>query len=181
MEIKMKRYIKQLLCLGLGAIIAGCGFHLRGVNRTDYRFAYKYVYLTCDTPIICPGLISAIKNEELTTLVTRPESAEAVFVVGNEQTSRDVLDYNGVGQIASYLLSYQITAQVFDLKGNQVGNDIVVKNQMTINYNNSLILSAQQQEDTTWNQIHQNVINTLIRRLVHLKPILISPYEAESH
>ena len=40
--------------------------------------------------------------------------------------------------------------------------------------------SAQQQEETTWDQIHQNVINSLIRRIVYSHPLLISPNVTES-
>ncbi len=176
----MTKFVNTLMGLILLFSIVGCGFHLRGKSSDSYRFPYNSVYLDCGTPVICRGFRSAIQIESLTSLVSSPSKAEAVIVVSNEQTSRDALDYNGIGQVASYLLSYQITAQVFDPKGNQIGNDIVVKNQMTINYNNSLILSAQQQENTTWDQIHQNVINSLIRRIIYSHPKQVSPYEAES-
>ena len=108
------------------------------------------------------------------------ESAEAKIVVSDEQTSRDAYGYNSVGQIASYILTYQVTARVFDRNGDQLGEDIVVQNQTTMAYNNSLILSSQQQEETTWDQIHQNVINSLIRRIVYSHPKLISTNAAES-
>lgn len=113
-------------------------------------------------------------------LVTKKESAEAVIVVSNEQTSRDTMDFNSVGQIASYILTYQITARVYTPQGDQVGDDIVVKNQQIMNFNNSLILSAQQQEDASWDLIHQNVINSLIRRLVYFHAPLMSSNAAES-
>lgn len=159
--------------------LVGCGFHLRGTDGS-YQFPYKAVLLQCDNAIICPGFKTAIQKENLTKLVTNMESAEVKIVVSNEQTSRDVYGFNSVGQIASYILTYQITAQVFDRKGDQIGENIVVQNQLTMAYNNSLILSATQQEETTWSQVHQNVINSLIRRIVYSHPKLISPNVAES-
>ena len=177
----MKNLISKISLVCFLLALVGCGFHLRGRGSDDYHFPYKKVYLQCDTPVICPGLKATIKAEELTTLVNKRESAEAIIVVNNEQTSRDALDYNSTGQIASFILTYRVTAEVFDLQGNQIGNDIIAENQMTINYNNSLILSAQQQEATTWDQIHQNIIHILIRRLVYSHPQLVSTYATESH
>lgn len=174
----MTKFTNYLICITTLLGLAGCGFHLRGVDGS-YQFPYKTVYLQCDA-LICPGLNNTITKENLTKLVTNRESAEVTIAVGSEQTSRDAYGYNSVGQIASYLLTYQITAKVLDRKGEQIGNDIIVQNQMQMGYNNSLILSAQQQEDKTWDQVHHNVINTLIRRIVYSHPKLISSNDSES-
>ncbi len=160
------RGVAHCCILGIVSFLLGCGFHLRGKSE-NYRFPFLSAHLDCDKVLICSGLQSTIKHEALTELKAAHESAEVTIVVNNEQTSRDALNYNSVGQIASYILTYQISLRLFDAHGQQLGQDIVVKNQMTINYNNSLILSAEQQEANTWEQIHQNVINIVIRRLVY--------------
>lgn len=173
----MRNWVNIVLSLVIVTLV-GCGFHLRGEDGS-FAFPYKKTYLQCDSVIICPGLKRTIQAERLTTLVNK-ESAEAVIIVANEQTSRDANNFNSVGQIASYLLTYQVTAQVYTPKGEPLSNDIVVQNQMVMAFNNSLILSAQQQEEKTWDQIHQNVINSLIRRIVYSHPLLISPNVTES-
>lgn len=175
----MLKIVKSSICLLIISLISSCGFHLRGKGGT-FQFPYKKVYLDCQSAIICDGLRQTIKNEELAILVNHRESSEAIIWVGNEQTSRDTYNFNSVGQIASYILTYQITVQVYNPKGDQIGGDMVVKNQMIMAYNNSLILSAQQQEDTTWGDIHENVINGIVRRVVYSKPRLVSSYVPES-
>lgn len=159
--------------------LSGCGFHLRGLDG-GYQFPYKKTFLQCDTTVICQQLTATITHENLTKLVTNKESAEATIVVSNEQTSRDDSGYNASGQLANYLLTYQITAQVFDRVGNQVGQTIVVQHSETMNYNNSLILSAQMQEQKSWDNIHQAVISSLIRRIVYSHPELMSSNNVES-
>lgn len=173
--------LKNLLLLSFIFILAACGFHLRGVAGS-YSFPFKTVLLNCDTPVICPSLRNTIKAESLTMLVTNKESAEVVITVSNEQTSRDTLDFNSVGQIASYILTYRVTARIYNLQGDQLGNDIMVQNQQIMAYNNSLILSSQQQEENTWDLLHQNVINALIRRIVyfHDAPLVSPAYASES-
>lgn len=171
--------IKLLLPISIALFLVGCGFHLRGVDGT-YQFPYKTVYLECVTPVICDSLRSTIKNENLTKLVTNKESAEAIIVVDHEQTNRTAYNFNSVGQIASYKLRYEVTAQVFNPQGLQTMPDIHAASQDIINYNNSLILSASQQEDQTWDNVHQNVIATLIRRIVYSHPYLASEASSES-
>jgi LPS-assembly lipoprotein len=153
--------------------LIGCGFHLRGVDG-DYQFPYKTVYLECDTPVICPAFKTAITKENLTKLVAK-ESAEATIVVSDEETNRAAYNYNSVGQIASYKLTYQVTARIYNKQGIQTAPDMKVMGQEIMNYNNSLILSANQQEEQTWDQIHQNVVTSLIRRIVYSHPYLVSP------
>ena len=174
----MRNWVNIVLIMIMLTLV-GCGFHFRGENGS-FQFPYKKTYLQCDSVIICSALQHTIQAESLTMLVKSKESAEAVIVVTNEQTSRDANNFNSVGQIASYLLTYQVTAQVYTPKGEPLSNDIVVQNQMVMAFNNSLILSAQQQEETTWDQVHQNVINSLIRRIVYSHPLLISPNVTES-
>jgi LPS-assembly lipoprotein len=179
----MQKHLFLLIVLGIFlGLISGCGFHLRGVTDS-YQFPYKTMYLDCDTPIICPNLSKTIQAESLTTLVSHPESAEVTLTVNNEQTSRDAYGFNSVGQVASYLLTYQVTARLYTKQGNQIGRDMIIKNQMLMNYNNSLILSAQQQEAHDWDLIHQNIVNSLIRRIVYSQPHLASSSnnDFESH
>lgn len=161
-------------------VLSGCGFHLRGGADDNYKFPFKTVYLDCGTPAICDGLRKTIVNERLTTLVTNKESAEAIILVDHEETNRSTYDFNSVGQINNIKLTYEVTSVIFDNKGEQMMPDIVVSSQTLMNYNNSLILSANQQEAQSWDTLHQNVITSLIRRIVYSHPKLISTNAIES-
>lgn len=160
--------MKKIFVICVGLSLSACGFHLRGLQSDSYKFPFKTAYLECVSPVICSNLTSAIKSEALTTLVNSPESADAIIKVYNEQTSRDPLDYNRYGRIASYLLTYQVTVEVFDKKHIQIGNDMLVKSAVTMNYNDSLILSSQQQEVASWEDAHSQAVNGVIRRIVYL-------------
>lgn len=152
-------------------VLTSCGFHLRGYSG-NYQLPYKTIHLDCGTPAICPGLVSAINNQQLTKIVSTNESAEVNIVISGEQTSRDALDYNQFGRIASYLLTYQISAQIYDSQNQQIGDDIIINKQLSFLYNDSLILSANQQEIALWDQLHQSVINQLLNRLIYVRPNL---------
>ena len=112
----MRNWVNIVLSLVIVTLV-GCGFHLRGEDGS-FAFPYKKTYLQCDSVIICSALQHTIQAKSLTTLVKNKESAEAVIIVANEQTSRDANNFNSVGQISSYLLTYQVTAQVYTPKVN---------------------------------------------------------------
>ena len=54
-------------------------------------------------------------------------------------------------------------------KHQQLGQPIRVIVNSTINYNDSQILAANTDEANSWNNLHQNATNQLIRRLVYFK------------
>ena len=144
-------------------LLSACGFHLRGSNG-DYKFPFKSVYVECGSVVICPDLKTAIKTQNLTILTATPDKAEVIIKLVNEQTSRDPQGFNSAGRIAAFLLTYQTTAQVWQ-KGEQVGRDLTSISQAVMQYNDSTILSNNQNEVTFWDQLHQNVTNQIIRRL----------------
>lgn len=160
----IKQYISFLCVAILGFVLVGCGFHLRGSSLSKYKFPFKSVYIECGNVVICPNLTNAIKAQTLAKIESNPESAEATIKLVQENTSRDAQSFTSVGRVSAYLLTYSVTAQIIQ-HHEQVGNDIVVSSQATMQYNDSTILSSNQNEATFWDQLHQGATNQLIRRI----------------
>lgn len=156
-----------LLLFTLTSIITACGLHLRGTSGS-YKFPFKTVALQCNNVIICSNLQNVITKQSLATIVNDAESAEVVIKLMNEQTSRDPQTFNAAGRVANYILTYQVTTQVWQ-HHEQIGNDIVVSYQLVSQYNDSTILANNIEENSYWDKIHQNVTNQLVRRLVAFK------------
>lgn len=98
------------------------------------------------------------------------ESDVVIIELSQENTKRDPQSYSSVGRISVYLLSYQIIVNIFS--NNEFLGTLNVMSQATMQYNDTTILSFDQQEASFWDQLHQNVTNQLIRRLIHFKPII---------
>jgi outer membrane lipopolysaccharide assembly protein LptE/RlpB len=173
----MKVLAQYSLPLGLMLlIISGCGFHLRGTSGgTNYKLPFKKVYIDCGTVVICPNLNSAIKTQELATIVTKMESADAVIRLVKEDTSRDAQSFTNVGRVSAYMLTYQVTVEIIQ-NHQKVGKDIVVSSQSVMQYNDSTLLSNNQNEVTFWDQLHEQATNQLVQRLIFFKP---SPYDKQ--
>ncbi|MDD3266278.1 MAG: hypothetical protein PHC75_03745 [Burkholderiales bacterium] len=165
--MKLNKILITIWALSLTA----CGFNLRGVDG-DYHFPYKNVYLDCNVNAVCPFLKETIVNQNLASIVTNRESAEAIITVSDERTNTENSNFNAVGQISGLKLTYEVTARVYNKSGIQEMPDIIAKSSNTINYNNSLILSASQEEQTTMDELHDNVVRIIIRRIVYSRPYM---------
>lgn len=158
-------FIASIL-LVISTLITSCGFHLRNFNK-DYKFPFSKMYLDCQNVVICGNLRSTIVTESLVTLVSNPLNAEVVLKLNQEETSRVPQGFNSFGRISSYLLTYGVQATVM-YKNEPLSTNIAVSSSMPLRYNDSLILSAQQEEANFWEHLHRSVTTKLIRRLVHL-------------
>lgn len=166
----MKNILTSILSmLSIVLTITGCGFHLRGTSGgPNDKLPYKTVYIDCGNVAICTNLTSAIKTQDLAVIESYPESAEATIKLVREDTSRDAQGFTSVGRVSSYLLTYRVTAQVIQ-KHEQIGHDIIVSSQSTMQYNDSTILSGNQNEVTFWDQLHEAATNQLVIRLIFFK------------
>lgn len=161
----MKNFLLSSIML---ILVCSCGFHLRGSSGADYKFPFKTVYVDCGSVVICPNLNNAIKTQMLATIESYPESAEATIKLVKEETSRDAQGFTSVGRVSAYLLTYRVTAQIIQ-KHEQVGNDIVVSAQSVMQYNDSIILSSNQNEISFWDQLHEAATNQLVKRITFFK------------
>lgn len=163
----MIKKIKIFIILLIVTSLTACGFHLRGYAG-DYKFPFKTIFVECDQVTICYNFTNAIKTQTLATIVNNLESAEVVVTLYNEQTSRHAQGYNVAGRISSYALNYQVEAKITQ-KGEELGKPIQISVNSNVNYNDSQILAANQDEASHWEDMHINATNQLIRRLVYFK------------
>ncbi|MBY0380220.1 MAG: hypothetical protein K2P99_07470 [Burkholderiales bacterium] len=163
---RLNYYRCYLLFIVIGMSIFACGFHLRGMSRT-YKFPFSAVYVECKNTVICNEFNNTIKTQGLAKSTIASE-ADVNITLFNEQTSREAQGFNASGRISKYNLIYQIDAKIMQ-NHETLGNIIHISVNSMINYSDSLILSANQDEATHWDRLHQNATNQLIRQLVYFK------------
>lgn len=160
------RYI--LLAIVSLLLCTACGFHLNGIGSEPKHIPVNSIYIQCDNVAICPELVETIKQKELTHISDNTLKANAVVKVFNELTNRQPLNYNNLGHVSAYTLSYQITVQVWQYN-QQVANDINISVQENMQYTDSLILASNQEEAQLWGILHQKAVNQLVNHLVYFK------------
>lgn len=162
--LSIKNIFKLFCYISITIILAGCGFHLRGY-RGDYSLPFKTVYIQCDNAIVCTNVSNIITNDNLSKILPSSSKADAIIKIFGEETSRDPQGFNSIGRISSYLLTYQVNVSLL-VNGEPVGDVMTVRSSATMQYNDSLILSANQNEVTFWQNLHEDVANKIIRQVM---------------
>lgn len=156
----------RLFSLGLMLILVACGFHLRG-NQGNNTIRYHNLYINCNSNNIevCSLLKNTISNQNLTNLANNQADADYILEITDIHFKKDSMGLNEYGRISSYKLTYQAIIKVFNKKSVQVLDNRLVSYSQLMNYNDSLVLSAQSQEQKTWSEIYLTIVDLILHNL----------------
>ena len=163
------KLIKKGVMLGLILLCMACGFHLRGY-KGDYQVRYKNLYIACNNnnAEVCDLLKSTIINQKLTTVAEARTNASYILELVNAQDSKTPVSLNQYGRISAYKLTYSVTIRILDKDNKQIFGDKVISFSREMIYNDSLVLSSQAQEQNSWEDIHQNVMDIILHNLTRI-------------
>lgn len=148
-------------------LLAGCGFQLRGA----YTLPYNSIFLSIpDYSELGAGLKRAIRASGTTKLAERAEIADATFLPTLEARDKVILSLSGTGRVREVRLRYRYGYRVVDSKGRDLApaGEIELNRDMT--YDDSNVLSKEQEETLLWRDMQNDMVQQLMRRLVAVKP-----------
>jgi len=162
----MKRFLLALLA---AAILAGCGFQLRGTASGKLPYASFHVALP-DNADVGIWLKRYIKALGTTKLTATPEEAEAIFQQLYDTRQQTILSLNALGQVKEYRLLLTYGFRVVDAKGQVLvpPNEISLSRDMT--YDASTVLAKDQEAALLWRDLNTDLVNQILRRLSIAKP-----------
>jgi LPS-assembly lipoprotein len=150
------------LALVLAALLAGCGFQLRGT--ADLPF--KTVYLPpSNTPGVALELRRNLQAGTRTTVVDDPKSAEAAIEFTQESRDKVILSLTGGGRVREFELQYRVSFRVHDGKGGEFvpPNTILVKRAMI--YSDSEILAKEREEQLNYRSLESEMVQQIMHRI----------------
>ncbi|MBS1227535.1 MAG: Rare lipoprotein [Proteobacteria bacterium] len=151
----------------LMALIAGCGFQLRGA----YSLPYESIYVSgTDYSVVIAGLKRAIRASGSARLADSAQDAQATFLMTVELKETIILSYSSSGRAREKRLRYRYGYRVVDKKG----GDLVLPGQVELyrdlTYADSDVLAKTQEEELLWRDMETDLIQQLMRRLAAAKP-----------
>ena len=148
-------------------LLAGCGFQLRGA----YALPYESLYLSMPAySELGAGLKRAIRSSGSTRVTDKAEDAQASLVPTAEVRDRVILSLSGTGRVRELRLRYRYSYRIVDLKGRDLvpPGEIELTRDMT--YDDSSVLSKEQEEILLWRDMQSDLVQQLMRRLAAVKP-----------
>lgn len=168
---------RAVLALGLLLLLSACGFQLRGA----YQLPFARLHLALpDTSEIGAGLKRAIRASAGTTLVATASEADASLVPTLDMREKAILSLSGSGRVREVRLNYRYGYRLIDRYGREVVPAQVIHLVRDMTYDDTVVLSKEQEENTLWRDMQQDAVQQIMRRLGAARPLQLPPPEPAS-
>lgn len=161
--------LRPLLILLLAAIIAGCGFQLRGTQGGNLPYKTMFIALpeTADVRVWLERYIRATGGTEI---VGTAKQAEASFQQLADSRQKTILSVNAQGRVREYRLQLSYSFRVVNNKGQEIIAPNEINLSRDITYDDSNVLAKELEENLLWRDMNNDLVNQIMRRLSLIKP-----------
>jgi LPS-assembly lipoprotein len=113
-------------------------------------------------------------------IVKLAKDAELVLEIISEQNARQVLSYNGAGQITAYRIISRVVFRAFDPNGIELIPESDIYLTRDIDFNQSNIQAFDQQVADFVKNMRMDIVSQLMRRLASIKKLPAKQTPSES-
>jgi LPS-assembly lipoprotein len=156
------RLPSALLC----ALLAACGFQLRGTADVPFQSIY--------VPAVAGGIGLELKrNIQAGTrakVVDDAKQAEAVLEFTREAREKAILSLTAQGRVREFQLRYVVGFRVHDGKGRDFVPATTVVLIRDITFNDSDVLAKETEEGLLYRDMQSDMVQQILRRLAVAKP-----------
>jgi len=165
----MRVPLRLLLAVLFAALVAGCGFQLRGTLSGNLPYKTMYIALP-ETADVNIWLQRYIKASGSTEILDEPTGAEAIFQQLGDSRQKTILSVNAQGRVREYRLQLNYRFQVTNQKGQVLVPPNEVSLSRDITFDDSNVLAKDLEEGLLWRDMNNDLVNQIMRRLSLTKP-----------
>lgn len=171
MRAPSKYLVRALAALLAAAVLAGCGFQLRGSNG-QYNMPFQSIWLSFnESSPLGTELKRNLRAGDTVRVVTDASKAEALFDVISESRGKAILSLNSLGRVREYSLSYTLVFQVRDANNRQLLAPTEITLRRNIAFDESQVLAKESEEALLYRDMQADLVQQILRRLVAIKPV----------
>ena len=162
--------VRLVLALLAAAILAGCGFQLRGSNG-QYNMPFQSIYLAFgDTSPLGTELKRNLRAGDSVRIESDASKAEALFDVLGESRGKAILSLNSLGRVREYSLSYTLVFRVRDANNKVLLAPTEITLRRNIAFDESQVLAKESEEALLYRDMQADLVQQILRRLAAIKP-----------
>ncbi len=152
------------LLTSLVSSLVACGFHLRGAAD----IAYSSVFIQGSTLVISKNLKKTLNTNGVKVLDS-PSNAELLLELVGEESEKRILSLAGTGTVNEFELYYRVHYRT-KAAGAELWSPVqTVEARRDYTYSDANLLAKQDEEKRLNENMHSDVISSLMRRLAALK------------
>ena len=160
----LKFSLRTLLFITLITSLIGCGFHLRGVADVSF----KSIFIQGNTLVISKNLNKSLDTNGVKVLGSA-EGANLLLEMVGEESEKRILSLAGAGTVNEFELYYRVHYRT-KLAGAELWSQVqTVEARRDFTYSDANLLAKQGEEKRLNENMQQDVISNLMRRLSALK------------
>ncbi len=169
MPLPRRAFVRGLTALPLAALVAGCGFKLRGSGGALLPYNTFHIALPENSEVGI-WLRRYIEGSGSTKLVANAKDAEGVFQQLYDNRQKAILSLNAQGLVREYRLEMRYGFRIINNKGQELvpANEVTLSRDIT--FNDSSVLAKDQEEAFLWRDLNNDLVNQILRRLSMTKP-----------
>lgn len=158
----MRRDFVIYLCV---ALLAGCGFHLRG----QPALSYSTLYVSGPSGTALTRSLVRILKSGAVQLVERQEDAQVKLIIISDSREKTILSLSGAGRAQEYELRERVSFRIVTDKENDLPPSEIVT-QRIISYNDTQVLAKESEEVLLYRDMENDTVQQLLRRLQAVRP-----------
>lgn len=158
-----RKALKLLAAAGL-AVLAGCGFQLRGQALLPFQAAY--VEAAERSPL------AAQLRRQLDLkgkLAERREAADVIIRLTGEKRDKSILSLSGAGKVREYRLNHAVTLVALAPDGSAMLAEADVKQSRDFSYSDEQILAKEAEENMLRKDMDDEIVRQILRRLAFVR------------
>ena len=166
-SIQRRDFLAGGLTLFSVATLSACGWRMRGKIDLPYR---NMLLSGVMTPEFRNDLEMYLRVNDV-NLVTKAQDAEVILEIITEQNAKQVLSYNGAGQITAYRIISRVAFRVFNPDGIEVLPEADIYLTRDIDFNQANIQSFDLLVAEFVKNMRIDIVGQLMRRLASIKKL----------
>ncbi len=160
----LKIGFRAVFFIALMCSLIGCGFHMRGV--TDV--AFHTVFIQGNTLVISKNLVKTLTTNGVKVLDSATNAELLLELVGEESEKR-ILSLAGTGTVNEFELYYRVHYRTKEIDAATWSPVQTVEARRDFTYSDVNLLAKQDEEKHLNDNMHSDVISSIMRRLAALK------------
>ncbi|OON60380.1 hypothetical protein B0920_15415 [Massilia sp. KIM] len=165
------RAFGKLVCAVLAAaVLAGCGFQLRG-SGGQYNMPFQSIWLSFpEASPLGTELKRNLRAGDSVRVESDASQAQALFDVLSESRGKTILSLNSLGRVREYTLSYTLVFRVRDANNRELLAPTEITLRRNIAFDESQVLAKESEEQLLYRDMQTDLVQQILRRLVAIKP-----------
>jgi LPS-assembly lipoprotein len=157
------RWLRGLAGLALCALLAACGFHLRGTSPLPFDTLYTNIAENSDFGARLRRAVMA--SSPHTRFVDSATDAQAKLIqLANKQSLRE-LSINSSGQVDEYELNLDFSFQLTDAKGHLLLLPTTIHTSRDLPYDPTQIQAGAGEIGAQFQEMRKSLVDRIVRRL----------------